>query len=35
MTSFNTVSHQAVSFAAALVFAGLALCAALPVVPVV
>ena len=34
MTSFNSMQRSAVSFVAALVFAGLALCAALPVVPV-
>lgn len=34
MTDFNAFQRSAVSFVAALVFAGLALCAALPVVPV-
>lgn len=34
MTSFTSFQRSAVSFVAALVFAGVALCAALPVVPV-
>ena len=34
MTSFNAFQRQAVSIVATLAFAGIALCAALPVVPV-